>query len=238
MDCGADRAGSSHRHASAVGGADRDADADTIANTDGDAVADNDREYEMKKHLVLVPIAMLCAALLAPPALADTPLPGGGGGGKNIVIATNQTNGRLTVRANLQLNRIPGPNVQPVNLASATSSCTDCQTLVVALQLNIASTSAAVVVPQNSAVATNAGCLRCVTVARAIQYLFTVPDPLSGDPLVLDPLLAAMQRTLTDIQSDPTLDLATAEARLDAVIAEFQAVAPTYGSSRDAMSSP
>jgi hypothetical protein len=191
----------------------------------------------MKKMSISILIALLSAALLAPPAFADTPLPNGGGGGKNIVMAMNQVSGRLAVRASLQVNRIPGPNVQPVNFASATSSCTDCQTLVVALQLDVASTSAPLIVPQNAASAKNIGCLRCVTVARAVQYLFTVDDPLATTPQ-LDPLLRELDRTLTEIQSDPTLTLDQAEARLDAAIASFQDIAPTYANARDALTTP
>ena len=193
----------------------------------------------MKRKVLLAFIAALfCATLAAPPALADTTVPNGGGGGKNIVVAVNQRSGRLAVRANLQVNRIPGPNVQPANIAIGTTSCTDCQTLVVALQLNIAGQDASVIIPQNAAVATNAGCLRCYTVVRAVQYFFTVPDPLAGAPPVTDPLLRELDRTLTDIQSDQTLTVDEAEARLDAVIASFNEIAPTYANARDAASTP
>jgi hypothetical protein len=190
------------------------------------------------KKLVCALAALVSVALAATPALADTSVPNGGGGGKNVVIAVNRVDRRLAVRANLQVNRIPGPNVQPANIALATSSCTDCQTLVVALQLNIAGTQARVIIPQNVAHASNEGCLRCVTIARAVQYLFTVPDPLAGAPPATDPLLRALDRALTEIQTDPTLTLEEAEARLDAVIAEFKVVAPAYGDTRDVRGGP
>src|SRR5689334_19016047 len=63
----------------------------------------------------------------------------GGGGGKNIVTQINRTDNRLRIKGNIQLNRIPGPNVEPINLAFAGSSCTGCQTYAVALQINLIS---------------------------------------------------------------------------------------------------
>jgi hypothetical protein len=158
-------------------------------------------------------------------------VPQGGGGGKNVVIVQNRTNGRVQVRANVQLNGIPGPNVQPVNIAIATSSCTDCETLAVALQLDLASTDAWLVAPQNAAVATNARCSRCVTVAHAVQYLYIVDDPtdVSAD---VRRAIADLDRALVEIDSDPTITLAEAEARIDVVIAEFGALARTVGDDR------
>lgn len=191
----------------------------------------------MNKLIALV-VILVTTALAATPALAETQLPSGGGGGKNIVIAMNHTNGRLSVRARLQVNREPGPNVQPVNLALATSSCVDCQTLVIALQLNVAGTHASLVAPRNAAVATNAGCLRCRTVARAVQYLFTVPNPLAGTPPVVDPIFRSVERTLRDIETDRSITVEEAEARLDAAVAVFSAEAMTYANSRDAADAP
>ena len=45
--------------------------------------------------------------------------------------------GRLRIRGGIQLNHIPGPTVGPVNLADASSSCVDCQTIAVAMQINL-----------------------------------------------------------------------------------------------------
>jgi uncharacterized membrane protein len=189
------------------------------------------------KTLTTAVLTLFALSVAASPVLAAT-LPAGGGGGKNIVIVMNRGDGKFVVRANIQVNREPGPNVQPANVAIATSSCTDCQTLAVALQLNVASASAAIVAPQNAAVATNAGCLRCYTVARAVQYLFTVPDPVAGPPPAADADLRALDRTLRDIAGDPTLTLDDAEARINGVIARFQSIASTYVNTRDAVKSP
>jgi hypothetical protein len=156
----------------------------------------------------------------------------GGGGGKNIVIVQNRTNGRLATRANIQLNRIPGPTVEPVNLADGTSSCADCQTLSVALQINLTSRTANVVTPQNAAVAVNAGCTRCVTVARALQYVYSVDDPTKVPPEV-SALIRKMERTLIEVHTDPRIRLPEAEERINAVIAEFSGLADSLDDRRD-----
>src|SRR5215218_945408 len=69
-------------------------------------------------------------------AQANDPGSGQGGGANNVVIIENRVDGRLTTRGQVQLNRIPGPTAGPANLASANASCTDCQTLAVALQID------------------------------------------------------------------------------------------------------
>src|SRR4051812_24336350 len=50
----------------------------------------------------------------------------GQGGAKNIVQIRNRIDGRLRIKANVQLHRDNGGNASPVNLALATGSCTDC----------------------------------------------------------------------------------------------------------------
>jgi hypothetical protein len=155
-----------------------------------------------------------------------------GGGGRNVVTIVNRVDSRLSVRGNIQLNRVPGPSAGPVNLAEGYSSCTDCQTLGVALQINLVSRAASRVVPQNAAVAVNMQCTRCVTVARALQYVYSVEDPLQVPPEAYQ-LIRAMDRELTAIQADRTIRLPEAEARINAVIARFSTLAESLNDQRD-----
>jgi hypothetical protein len=155
----------------------------------------------------------------------------GGGGGKNEVRVVNQTDGRLTIRGNVDFNRIPGPNVEPVNLAYATSSCIDCQTIAVALQINLISRTATRIAPQNAAIAINQRCTRCVTVARALQYTYQVDDPQQTPQEVSD-LLREMDRTLNEISQDKGISLSEAESRIDAVIAQFRQLATSLNDQR------
>ena len=145
---------------------------------------------------------------------------GGGAGGSNVVLLRNSQDGGLRVRGNIDLSRINGPRVEPRNLASAAASCTDCQTLVVALQLNLYERTATWVRPENAAVAVNAGCTRCYTVARAIQYALPVDDPMAT-PVEVAELIRQLDRELQEMHADKTISLAAAEARIDAVVARF-----------------
>lgn len=65
------------------------------------------------------------------------------GGPSNIVIATNQVDGQLVVRGNAKVSRVPGNVAAPVNFAMAqANTCTGCQTIAVALQIDVASKDA------------------------------------------------------------------------------------------------
>jgi putative peptide zinc metalloprotease protein len=145
-------------------------------------------------------------------------VPGQGPG--NIVHLVNRVDGRLRVKGRVELNRIHGPRVTPVNRAVAFGSCTDCQTLAVALQLNLYRRGAPIAAPENLAAAVNFQCTRCVTVARALQYVIPVDDPTTTPPEARA-LIQALNRELVAIQSDRAVTLAEAEQRIDAVIARF-----------------
>lgn len=156
----------------------------------------------------------------------------GGSGGKNEVRVVNQGDERMKIRGNVDFNRIPGPNVEPVNLAYAASSCTDCQTIAVALQINLISRTATRIAPQNAAIAINQQCTRCVTVARALQYTYQVDDPQQTPQEVSD-LLREMDRTLNEISQDKGISLSEAESRIDAVLAQFRQLATSLNDQRN-----
>ncbi len=155
----------------------------------------------------------------------------GGGGGKNIVKVLNRQDGRFVIRGNIQLNRIPAPNVEPWNLAWAQSSCTDCQTMAVALQINLYERGAPRVAPQNAAIAVNIACTRCVTVARALQYTIPVDD-IREVPRDVNELIREMDRELNDIRRTAT-SVAEAEPRVNQVIERFRQLAQYLNDARD-----
>lgn len=169
-------------------------------------------------------------AATASPATVTTSSPspspldvGGGAGGKNIVQVINQTDNRLRVAGRVQLNTIPGATDAAVNLAGAYSSCTNCTTLAVALQINLVSSRATTIVPQNAATAVNYACSSCDTVAVAYQYNIGEDDPTQVPPEVRR-LVTEMQVELAGLQS-ATTSVQTAEQRVDAVISQFSTLA-------------
>jgi hypothetical protein len=113
------------------------------------------------------------------------------------------------------------------------ATCTDCQTVVVALQLNLYERSATDVQPQNVAWATNVQCTRCATLALAIQYALPVDDPNAsrGD---VDELIREIDHELQDIHNGQGMTTDEVEARLNDVINRFVSLADGLNKQRAA----
>jgi hypothetical protein len=156
------------------------------------------------------------------------------GNGRNEVYLHNCTDNRLRVRASIQLNTIRGRTVDPLNVAYAESTCDEpCQTLAVALQIDLYSAERATnVQPENYAVAINNRCNGCKTVAHAVQYAQGVEDPRDISAEISD-TVEELSRELSSIQSDRSVTLAEAESRVDAVIARFNTLGGTLREQRD-----
>jgi hypothetical protein len=169
-------------------------------------------------------------------AASATTLPAANAGGKNVVQVVNRTDGAFRVDGKVQLNRIPATNAGPVNLALAYSQCRDCQTLALALQINLISTHTHSVQPQNGATAVNVQCDGCLTVARAIQYNISVDDPTNVPPSV-NQLIARMKAELATIKTSST-SVANAESRFNAVISQFRDLAAYFKDARDQQTAP
>ena len=155
------------------------------------------------------------------------------GNGRNQVIVHNCTDQRLRVRASIQLNTIPGHVVAPLNEAYAEGSCVDCQTLAIALQIDLYNGERADEVrPENYAFALNTNCTRCVTVARAVQYVQPVDNPRRVPDDVAE-TVAELDRELRSIERDPHIGLAEAESRLNVVLERFTVLGGSLGEQRD-----
>jgi putative peptide zinc metalloprotease protein len=173
------------------------------------------------------------ASTSSPATTAD--LPAANAGGKNVVKVINRKDDSLRVDGRVQFNRIPAPNAGAENMAIAYSQCHNCQTMAVALQINLISTHSNNVQPKNAAVAINYQCDNCVTIARAIQYDLSVDDPTNVPPTV-NQLVARMKQELATAK---TLDsLQAAEARFDAVISEFESLASSLKDARQVATAP
>lgn len=158
-----------------------------------------------------------------------------GGGGDNFVQVVNRKDDRLRVRGSIQINHIEGDNVSPLNEALAYSQCDGCQTIAVALQIDLVSRDATSVTPQNYAYAINYQCTGCTTVARALQYVIPVDDP-DQVPDEVRELQRRMDAELRQASRDPHETLDEAEARVDTVVGQFQDLANSLYEQRDAQS--
>lgn len=149
-----------------------------------------------------------------------------GGDFANIVTVTNRTDNRMRVRGNIEVNRILGDEVTPLNQATAYAMCTDCQTFSIALQINLISVHAKTIRPQNAAIALNYSCTRCVTVARAIQYVVQVEDPREEQSDVSE-LVRELNRELRAVAREARsgrMTVVQAESRINAVIERFRSL--------------
>jgi hypothetical protein len=155
------------------------------------------------------------------------------GGPGNIVMAVNQSDGRLVVRGNVQLVREPGMIAAPQNLALAKASCTDCQTIAVALQLNFANADARYIAPQNAATAINDGCTRCTTLALAYQVFLTVDDP-TQTPDGVAQVMRDFDAEVRAVSADPTITFEAAEMRIVDIIGRFMPYATSFDVQRSA----
>lgn len=154
-----------------------------------------------------------------------------GAGGNNVVMINNHQDDSLRVKGSVQLNRINAPNVAPQNLARAYSSCTDCETLAVAMQVNLIRRDTNRVVPANAAVAINYQCTRCRTIAVALQYTLSVDDPMQT-PHDVRQLVRQMDLELREIARAAD-SLSEAIERINGVIGRFVALADSLDDQRD-----
>jgi putative peptide zinc metalloprotease protein len=138
------------------------------------------------------------------------------GGPRNQVRLENREDGRFKARASIRMHRLTTDDVNPVNIAFAQATCTDCQTVAVAVQVVIYKRGAHSVSPQNVAVAANVGCTRCVTIARAIQWVIPVDDP-KDVPRDVDALVRDMDKELRFLASIRTIDQITSDEALNRI---------------------
>jgi hypothetical protein len=153
-------------------------------------------------------------------------------GPKNIVRVINKNDNRLRVKGKIQLNHIPGQDVEPVNDAEAYGSCTNCATFAVALQIDLISRSVGVIIPKNTAIALNVQCSHCTTVARAVQFVVQVDDPRETPDNVKD-LIKQMQKELDSAAHDKDATVDQVEARVNAVIQQFTNLGQSLYNQRD-----
>lgn len=142
----------------------------------------------------------------------------------NIVIVQNTTDNKFMGQGRVALEIIEGSDVTPGNLAWAESTCVDCETIAVALQLVLYERGATNIAPENVAVALNENCTGCVTVARAVQYVIPVDDPEEVGEDVWGKI-KGLNRRLESIQRSTNMTIEEATQRSDAVIADFKKLA-------------
>ena len=127
---------------------------------------------------------LLAAAVLAVGLAAGTPaaLADDEGGGANAAIAINTKDGSSIFKLAFAIRQVASDVVDNTNAAVAYASCTDCQTVAVAIEVVFVIGSPSVVTPTNIALAVNEQCTSCQTLALAYQFVIGVSGPVHFTP--------------------------------------------------------
>lgn len=98
--------------------------------------------------------------------------------GDTTAVAVNTRDGADVFRLAFSIRRVMSETVDTSNAAAAVSSCTDCQTVAIALQVVLIFSDPDVVTPENLAIAMNIECTLCDTLASAYQLVLTTGGPV------------------------------------------------------------
>ncbi len=99
--------------------------------------------------------------------------PGAARAQDNAAVAINTKDGGAIFRFAFKIARVGRDVVENTNAAIAYASCTDCQTVAIAIQVVLVTGDPSVVTPQNYAIAINQQCTLCETLASAYQFVFS-----------------------------------------------------------------
>jgi len=144
----------------------------------------------------------------------------------NSVEAENRRDGRFELQGRADYVREKQDDVTAGNQAVAHATCTDCQTIALALQIVVYRQGATNVAPRNFAIAVNDQCTRCLTVAHAVQYVIPVADP-NDLPVNVKDLVHELNKEMNEIERIRALNegnILQVEAQVNAIIARFDSL--------------
>lgn len=151
-------------------------------------------------------------------ALASTP----GAGTDNGAVAVNTKDGKTVIAISLKIVQTSAPVVDPTNGAVAVASCSDCQTVAIAMEGVLVAGSPTTFDPTNIALAINSECSNCQTLASAYQ------DVVQNDTRVR--ITGAGRQEIARIRHDleslrnSGLDIVAIQQRVNADAGRFLAV--------------
>ena len=140
--------------------------------------------------------------------------------GDTTAVAINTKDGFEVFRLAFQIRRATQDVVDTGNAAVAYASCTDCQTIALAIQVVLISGyDSSVVAPENLAIAINQDCSLCDTLASAYQFVITAEGNLRFTAEGRQ-ALAEIRKALHDLK-DGDLTGAEIQAKLDALMEQL-----------------
>jgi putative peptide zinc metalloprotease protein len=130
------------------------------------------------RALVAFLVALLVGACFGVAPAGAAPVDDTDSAPGNSAVAVNTHDGHSVFKLAFDVRTITDSTVAPENAAVAYASCTDCQTVAIAVQVVFVVGSPDVFTPQNAAVAVNDQCNMCDTLATAYQFVVQVPQPV------------------------------------------------------------
>jgi putative peptide zinc metalloprotease protein len=142
----------------------------------------------------------------------------------NTAIAINTKDGSALFKFAFSVKRVAGDVVDNGNAAVAFSSCENCQTVAIAIQIVLVTGDPSVVTPTNLAIALNYECTLCETMASAYQFVFG-----NGDNMRFTAdgrrMLAEIRQEFHDLRKESeSLSLAEIDARVRALVDRIRVV--------------
>ena len=173
------------------------------------------------RRLSLLLTAFIAAgSLVAPSAAAQTPQ------GDNVASEINTKDNSNVFDLSFNIRRVMASAVDIDNAAAAVSSCQDCRTIAVAIQVVLIFSDPEVVTTDNLALALNVECTTCETMALAYQYVLTTDGPVhftaDGNKAIQDIL-----KQIAEIGKNEELSLDEIAAQIDPLVDELYAVVDT-----------
>jgi putative peptide zinc metalloprotease protein len=140
----------------------------------------------------------------------------------NVAAAANTTDGKTVYAISLKIVQTGEDTLDATNAAVAVASCTDCQTVAIALEGVLVIGEPTTFDPTNIALAINSGCSSCQTLASAYQHF------VQNDTRVR--ISGAGRREIADVRAglqslrNSGLDVVAVQAKVDEYAARLVAV--------------
>jgi putative peptide zinc metalloprotease protein len=156
------------------------------------------------------------------------------GGPQNRAVAINKNDGTNVFRLAFSIDRILSDEAGPGNAAVAYSSCSNCRTTAIAIQVVLLTTTPEGFAPANVAVAVNAGCDSCTTVALAYQIVLQTDGNVQLTKAGRDRIKEILDQlqALEDQDLPPEELKAKADALVDQLTAVFEGELRPVGQAR------
>ena len=140
--------------------------------------------------------------------------------GRHMVTVVNHGSGTMNFTGHIQLNLFNSPTANVLNQATAITSCTACETLAFALQINVVSSLTSAVTARNNVFAINKDCHQCMTEADSVQIWILSPQSNLTVPANVTAFVGQMNREFAILERQPGLTPSQAMSGINSILAQ------------------